>query len=305
MSCIQNSKRKTSRSARFVLQAQKRYFTSYYILMHRSRMGDESRYQRVLEGAVYLNNVAVAQIGRREFAAATASLTGALQACREVTNQDELLSCDQGNFPIAHSLDACMILSNNGKHGRSYQVLDHPSSFRECSCNDDLSTSQYLYDNPIHVPPIQEKSMENHEIYRFSLFLGCVSTFNLSLALHLSARDGSSENGSSEDSSIILRKAARLYEICLSFQSQREDSGESGSCLFTLAVVNNLGLIHRRLKQRQSADKCFEFVLSTLMFLVSNGNADDTVRGILVNDLDGFFRNVTTVTQNCKSAPAA
>jgi tetratricopeptide (TPR) repeat protein len=90
-----------------------------------------------------------------------------------------------------------------------------------------------------------------------------------------------------------LQRAAKLYE--LAFKMQR-DAQLDNNVLFTMAALNNLGVIHHQLENKETATKCFEQVLSTVMFMVDCGEAE------VCGHLDGFLHNV--VFETC-SAPAA
>jgi hypothetical protein len=119
--------------------------------------------------------------------------------------------------------------------------------------------------------------------YNEIVFVSCIVIFNLAIAYHL---QGDSES---------LVRALKLYE--LSFNLQRDQQFDN-NILFILATINNLGSIHKQLKDEHSSQICFEHVLSTLMYLTDCGKANDC-------HLDGFFRNISGVVSKGCAAPAA
>jgi hypothetical protein len=79
-----------------------------------------------------------------------------------------------------------------------------------------------------------------------------------------------------------LRTVARLYEYGLSLERVR--GHYSVSPLFLMAILNNLGQIHRIIEENEKSEKCFRQLLSTLMYLVQ-------IKGANPSDLEMFFEN--------------
>ncbi|KAG7352734.1 hypothetical protein IV203_008782 [Nitzschia inconspicua] len=148
-----------------------------------------------------------------------------------------------------------------------------------CSNIDEEVQGQFIYERVIYynIPTDDEIS------YRESVLVSCIVIFNLAIAYHLRGDRTS------------LTKSLKLYE--LSFNLQKDQQFEN-NILFTLAIVNNLGLVHRKLNDEQSASKCFDHILSTLMYLTDCGQASE-------HHLDGFFHNVTGVVSQPTVAAAA
>jgi hypothetical protein len=146
-----------------------------------------------------------------------------------------------------------------------------------CSRIDEEMQGHFLYRTTISIPADVEMS------YRESVLVSCMTIFNLAIAYHL------------RGDHVSLTRAMKLYE--LSFNLQRDQQMEN-NILFTLAIVNNLGLVHQQLMDEKSAGKCFEHVLSTLMYLTDCGQASEC-------HLDGFFHNVTGIVSQPSVAPAA
>ena len=116
-----------------------------------------------------------------------------------------------------------------------------------------------------------------------------VVMFNLALAHHLKAATAlaSSQGPSDVYQQQSFLKAARLYELCYNL-IVKQDLMDSSSIQFSLAIVNNLGMIYHALNETAKAKKYFEQSLSIIMFMVDNGMGDS------IDQLDGYFRNTTT-----------
>lgn len=191
---------------------------------------------------------------------ATEQLSSTLSLLKQIMSQT-----DQEGGSINASLDQCM------------KTKSLPSPFMECDEEFTTSRPEFVFQRPIRMPTNIGSS------YNEIIFLSCIVIFNLAIAFHL---QGDNES---------LTRALKLYE--LSFNLQREQQFDN-NVLFILATVNNLGLIHRELHNEQSSRKCFEHVLSTLMYLTDCGEASDC-------QLDGFFRNISSVVSQGCAAPAA
>jgi hypothetical protein len=162
---------------------------------------------------------------------------------------------------MKYSLDQCM---------KSQQTVLSFTSVEEIQ-------GQYSYRRAIFIPVDVEMS------YRESIMVSCLIIMNLAIAHHL--------RGDQES----LSRALKLYE--LSFTLQRDQKFENNA-LFTLAIVNNLGVVHKQLHDEYASGKCFEHVLSMLMYLTACGQASECC-------LDGFFHNVLGVAAQPSLAPAA
>jgi hypothetical protein len=122
-----------------------------------------------------------------------------------------------------------------------------------------------MYRQAVHVPVEIEFS------FRASALISTMIIFNLALAHQLLA-------ATHEKKEQLLSKAAKLHEC--GFNLRRAEDFES-NILFTLATMNNLGLIHQQLNDRDQAKKCFEHLLSSMMYLIDCGEG----RGF---EFDGF-----------------
>ena len=107
----------------------------------------------------------------------------------------------------------------------------------------------------------QEKpTVEVYNKYSFAIL------FNLALAHHLAGMEcPESRKGK-------LRKALRLYEFAYSIQVQEDIQLQ---IKYTLGMVNNLGHIQELLGDHQKAHQCFQHLLSTLMYVLEGGEANE------------------------------
>lgn len=210
--------------------------------------------------AIALSNHGAALLVAGQFVAAMEAFSEALCLCRQ--SMHEVVDVDDAT--LGTSLDACMA----------------PTTHAQVS-----SGERYVYQQPMRIP----ENVGNN--YRACVFASTMVTFNLALVQQLMASHCSTT--SVEQARALLRKAGKLYQ--LAFNMQQEENFDQNT-LFVLATVNNLGLIHSQLNDRKAADQCFEYLLSSLMYLAHSGD----VR------LKGFLRNATTQTQHkSQSAPAA
>lgn len=170
------------------------------------------------------------------------------------------------------------IMTQAGEGGSIKTSLDQCMRNRSFPpCIDEEMKEQFVYKRTILIPADMEMN------YRESVLACCMIIFNLAIAYQL--------RGDRES----LMRAMKLYE--LSFNLQRDQQFEN-NILFTLAIINNLGLVHRQLNDEHSAGKCFDHVLSTLMYLTDCGQASECI-------LEGFFYNVTGAISEPSIAPAA
>lgn len=213
--------------------------------------------------AIRLSNYGVALMEQGEQVPALESFSRALKMCRQIMDE-----ADDFQAPMSTSLDACM-----------------EASRLACKTNPCIPRGdRYLYEQAIRIP------LDLGSNYRACVMVSTMVTFNLALAQQLT-----SVSGFAADPKSMLHKAAKLYELAFSMQQEEEFDQNT---LFTLATVNNLGLIHSQLNDRKAADQCFEYLLSTLMYL-ANSNGERHAF------LDGFFRNATSQIQKSQAAPAA
>lgn len=198
------------------------------------------------------------------------SLSQALKMCRLI--MDEAVDFPA---PMGTTFDACMEASR----------LAAPKLDARLSCGE-----RYLYQQAVRIPFNVGSS------YRACVMVSTMVTFNLALANQLAS---CKKVADPSECQAMLRKAVKLYELAFSMQQEEQFDGNT---LFTLATVNNLGLIHSQLNDRMAANQCFEYLLSTLMYF-NNSNGQRPANS--AEFFDGFFRNASSLIQKSASAPAA
>ena len=138
-------------------------------------------------------------------------------------------------------------------------------------------------------------------------------------------------------STTMFLRARKLYE--LAFEMHLDESGSSSSCvdvslLFTLALINNLGLVYDVLGETQRSRTCFKNMFGTMMYLMDsqhnihtnahvtnsdddNDNDDDEYlssssrsqhRSGIIKEWDGLLSNVMEILfqqHSLAAAPAA
>merc|ERR1711977_434342 len=138
----------------------------------------------------------------------------------------------------------------------------------------------------------------------FSKFIMIVM-YNLALTLHLQAieaDDGDCERTTTEakstrrSSSGMSRRAKRLFSRArklyeLAFEMHIDESCEDVNLLFTLALINNLGLIYDRIGEKSRSETCFGNMLSTMMYLTDSNESSNVKQwdGLLSNVMDILF----------------
>jgi hypothetical protein len=138
----------------------------------------------------------------------------------------------------------------------------------------------FIFLNPIKVPNMLPAT-------RIHKILTMITMFNLAVCHHRNAIINNMDITS-------LRKALQLYELTYAIQMQE---GIDVTLAPTMIIMSNVGHIHKILGNKESADQCFQHLLSTLMFLIEAGEKDT------VWDFDGFFTNILNTIY--AGAPAA
>jgi tetratricopeptide (TPR) repeat protein len=228
-------------------------------------------YHNRIQLAIKLNSHAVTLIQNGRFESAFPILSAALKASKEAIS-DSPVDEDIAMYPNRTSLDGCMLPSSR------------PNSSTDVDQSSPASDEQYVYGSCILIPSSIQATYESG-IQLVSVAI----MFNLALAHQLLAE-------SMNQSKKLLNKAVKLYE--LAYNLQREECMENTS-FFCLATINNLGLIFKCLHKSENAAKCFQHLLSMLMFLVDCGESKQ------VSEYDGFFRNTSHLICEHKTAAAA
>jgi len=175
-------------------------------------------------------------------------------------------------------------------------------------------TSHFVFRDPVEIPPesvpsnVSVEVKGGHSSELFSKFLMIVM-YNLALTLHLHALSLNNTNGSlrpnftngddAKKAKKLFLRSRKLYE--LAFEMHLDESCDV-NLLFTLALINNLGLVYDVLGQKQRSKTCFKNMFSTMMYLMDS-NESHTVKewdGLLSNVMDILFQQHREI-----AAPAA
>jgi tetratricopeptide (TPR) repeat protein len=175
------------------------------------------------------------------------------------------------------TLDSCMVRTRPEINDRSNGDIDV----------DKQDSGYYIYRTPMQVSSTMKVSS-----YEESVIMSVMIMFNLALAHHLSGLDEGCEHSHSQ-----LQKAVKLYEYAYNMQ---RDEHLVNNTFFTMATLNNLGQIYQTMKASDIAEKFFQQLLSTLMFVVDCREGRGKFSG-----LEGFFQNTTHLVLHLGPAKAA
>ena len=205
------------------------------------------------------NNIAVAVMKTGDYNRAISILYATLKAHRQSITLCEMINNDASAGADESNIDKCILESK-----RNYAFEEE-------------GNEQYMHSQGIFLLPKLN-----------SKFIPLAIIFNLALAYNLSAPQSTQKRQ-------LLEKATTLYE--LAYNSVREAS--AANALFTLATLNNLGLIHKELGQSEKSSKCFDNLLCLVMFLVDSKICHH------LDYIDAFLRNITIASSKAFPAAAA
>jgi tetratricopeptide (TPR) repeat protein len=168
-----------------------------------------------------------------------------------------------------------------------FHKMQEPQATNECRDQEEvLSDEPFIFRAPLYIQSRVTDHASSTAYYVKSSFM---ILYNLALTHHLSAL-------SRNDTQKRLQKALKLYELAYTIQMTEDIQL---TVLQTMAIVNNLGLIHTALEDEEKARQCFQHLLSSIMFLNDCGDRDS------VEHMDGFIANVMPLVLMGSSAPAA
>jgi hypothetical protein len=237
--------------------------------------------------SIVFNNDGVDEMEHGLYDNAIISFTHALEILRPFVHATNA----EGN--MVYENDVKQIDSRGSQHGRRCSTTtstqtnptadsDESSKIEvdECDttcCNDDDSTftvdKDFVFRDPIEIPIrfIAKRAPSR----KFFVKLTIVVMYNLALAFHLSALQTLSHDR--------LIRAKKLYEYA--FQMHLQESCDV-TLLYSLALMNNLGLIYRLLRDQDRSNECFQNMLATMMFLLEADEART------IKQWDGLLSNV-------------
>ncbi|KAL3925094.1 MAG: hypothetical protein SGILL_000633 [Bacillariaceae sp.] len=255
----------------------------------------------MLQSIIAQNNQSVSLIERGEYEEAIVGFTSSISQWKTVIHDESSersleSSTRTADEPSLPPLDKLM-----ASDGVSCPMTTHIQHQAE----DEDEHFEFLYEACILFPlDLDLARCEN-------AFVASVVVFNLALAHQLWARSGLIETADAGHDSVntprkVLVRASHLYDKC--FKLAKEYSQyPKGSVLFQLAIANNMGVLYSALDRLESSEKCFQYVLATLMVLTAYRNY--TMSPILQNTseetIGGFFANTTVLVTQAIGAPAA
>ena len=261
-----------------------------------------------LEIAVNRCNDGVVQLTMRNYERAVENFSLSLQVAKQVLNQreedDEMMDDGDerayGEVSVKSSLlDRCMVASSAVEHQQRYVLVNVHDDTQDASsfiCHQAIPflSLPRLMQEDIFSSNISQEDAQ----HAIAVVLSTIVVFNMALAFQLSA------NGSGKR----LRKSLRLYDLAYNLQRTEQ---LVGCGLFTMATLNNLGLIHKQLRNNEACQLCFNRLLSATMFVVAyHNNSEDTDQegrcsSTPFHNLETFLSNTTRVCFQRKTAPAA
>lgn len=194
---------------------------------------------------------------------------------------DDSMSCDHAcqEKPMTSPTSLCWE-SRIGDDIASKTGNEEPENISACA--------SFLYRDPIEIP-IRAIAKQN-QLFSPALMLklSIAVLFNLALSFHMSAVHNRSWNQ--------LERAKLLYEhvFCLHL---KDDCG--GTILYSMALLNNLGLIYKMSDQHDKSKACFQNLLSAMMVLLESEEAQN------VKQWSGLWSNVMPLIAHNNVAGAA
>lgn len=160
------------------------------------------------------------------------------------------------------------------------------------SCDSTMATESEDNDPMLFKCPIlvNDESM-SHDSRDGLVKLSFVTLYNLALTYQCGAHQA-------RDPDKLLDKALAFYE--LTHQIQETPGNEEFALVFNMAIVNNIGLLHRHKNQEAQATRCFRHLLTIVMYVIDCGEGSSVLR------LEYFVQNIQRfVLKSEHSAPAA
>lgn len=137
---------------------------------------------------------------------------------------------------------------------------------RDCS-SDDETNDDFIYEHAVVLP--------------LNVLDGTIITpvliFNCALCHHLMGARHCKDFATSQP---FLEKARRLYNIAYSEQD------DDFNTLFKFVIVNNVGIIHKKLGSHEENDACFDHLTSIMMIYVVLGESK------YLQPIQGFWKNI-------------
>jgi hypothetical protein len=200
--------------------------------------------------------------------------------------------------------------SNQGRGRDPFELRASPTSSRhgkvkQDSLSDDdaedVSISNFLYMSPMRIYTEEDFGEDDHKEQQLLVHCSLICIFNLALANHDQAIRTLNEGAAC----CLFEKASRLYELSYSLWLQQGDLNDE--MFIVLAILNNLGMIHKHCQRTVQGNQCLELLLSVLIFL-KDSESVQYVSSASNGSLDGFFSNIIReldILKRVTTAPSA
>ena len=220
--------------------------------------------------AIEYNNFAVSMMEKANMEQAITVLTHGLEASKKTFL----------DFDDADSIDFPNLCLDD-------YVRQSPILRIDIRTNGTKHPKQAIYNTAIRIPVVSTYD------YETSVSISSAIFFNLGLCHHLLGI----QTVSSSVKHRYLENASQMYQ--LAYQLQQEDSSES-NILFQMATLNNLGLVFWTMDDMKTSRRCFQLLLSNLLYVIDCGGGDSS-------EYDNFVQNTKHVIfdQECLVAAAA
>lgn len=233
--------------------------------------------------ATSLNNEGISQLEAGNHEAAAASFSRGLSMVKQALSSIDWDNASSNPVQQAQSLTeepACQFCKLQQEGEDDHDMEDDIENEEQ-----DLTAQEgFVFKDPIMVLP---QSFETPS-YTFFVKLSFIQLYNLALTHHLCAL-------TRPDPQPFFRKALSLYELAYTIHVSEDIEL---TILQSMAIVNNLGQLHRKLNDLDKSKQCFENLLTTLMFVKDCGEQDSQ------HMLSGFLSNVMSLIL-CGPKPAA
>jgi hypothetical protein len=238
--------------------------------------------------AVVFNNEGVRRMEHGLYDDAVVSFTKVLETLNSVIPNSKAkniytgTSCEQGSHeqqqqlqPQHHSEHTATTAPREKMDSSNFPC----TAFQVDHCQQE--NRHFVFRDPIEIPFDVVPTMEEPSDKLVNKFV-VVIMYNLALAVHLSSLQ-------CQDFACLTR-ARKLYE--LAFQMHLEESCDV-TLLFSLALMNNLGLIYHLLGEEERSKTCFKNMLATMMYLLESDEAKTIKQwdGLLSNVMDRMFKD--------------
>ena len=248
-----------------------------------------------LINAIVGNNNGAARIEEGDYMGAISCLSTALKAAKCcMSDHGDDGNMDESQEETTFDLDSIMM--------KEKVALQY-------SFDDEDDEGYFVYERPIRMP--HSIMVQHHDDasscspFPHKVLCSAISIFNLALAHHLEAVSRSS------DAVVFLKKAAKLYDFGLQVLQGADTPLEHGiptKCgLFYLAILNNLGDVHRRLRNTRISEQYCQELLRMLVFLSEDAtNTSNTTPSD--ETFDAFYQNSVFYllsSHGINAAPAA